>query len=318
MKTTDRKRNILITCPPMIGCLQFFRDEFERLDWSVVAPNVVQTMSEEELVELVPAFDGWIIGDDPVTERVLSAGMAGDLKAAVKWGIGTDNIDKHACDRLGLAIPNTPNMFGAEVADIAMCYVIGLARELFLIDREVRSGSWPKPAGVSLKGKTAALIGYGDIGRNTASRLLASGMEVLAYDPNASPADALAGVTLARWPERLSEADFVVITCALNEATHHLINANSLRAMRDGVCIVNVSRGPIIDETALVAAQESGKVRSVALDVFENEPLNRASQLLKYESNIFGSHNASNTIDAVRRTSSLACEKLSDLLKVPQ
>ena len=306
-----QKKKVLITCPPMIGCLEDFSEEFERLDWTIEAPNVVQTLSEEELVDLVPDFDGWIIGDDPVTEKVLAAGMAGDLKAAVKWGIGTDNIDRGACDRLGFPIPNTPNMFGDEVADIAMCYVIGLAREIVFIDRGVRNGDWPKPAGMSLRGKTAAIIGYGDIGRSTALRLLTSGMEVIAYDPNVSPANTSSGVAVTRWPDRLAEADFVIITCALNEATYHLIDEQSLKKMRSGVRLVNVSRGPIIDENALAGALRSGKVHSVALDVFESEPLNRTSELLKYAGNIFGSHNASNTKDAVRRTSTVACEKLN-------
>lgn len=308
-------KRILITCPPMIGCLKDFSKEFDRLGWSVLAPEVMQTMSEDELVELVPKFDGWIIGDDPVTGKVLSSGMAGDLKAAVRWGVGTDNIDEAACGRLGFSIPNTPHMFGDEVADIAMCYVIGLARQVFRIDRGVRSGDWPKPAGLSLRGKTAALIGYGDIGKNTASRLLCSGLKVLAYDPNVSALDLPAGVTHCAWPNRLSEADFVVITCALNEATHHLINEDSISVMRDGVRIVNVSRGPIIDERALVRAQKSGKINSIALDVFETEPVEANSELLMYDSNIFGSHNASNTVDAVWRTSMLACEKLNDRLQ---
>jgi D-3-phosphoglycerate dehydrogenase len=106
----------------------------------------VQTLSVEELKELVPQHDGWIIGDDPATREVFMAGKAGKLKAAVKWGIGVDNVDFDACKDLGIPIVNTPNMFGGEVADIAVGYVIALARETFQIDDGIRQGSGPSRA----------------------------------------------------------------------------------------------------------------------------------------------------------------------------
>ena len=131
----------------------------------VTAPKVIQTLSVAELEDLVPQHDGWIIGDDPATRSVFEAGKRGDLRAAVKWGIGVDNVDFSACKDLNIPIINTPYMFGAEVADIAMGYVVGLARETFQIDRGVREGNWPKSNGISLSGKSVALIGYGDVGK---------------------------------------------------------------------------------------------------------------------------------------------------------
>src|SRR3546814_10081018 len=135
------------------------------------------------MVDLLPQYEGWIIGDDPATRRVVEAGKAGRLKAAVKWGIGVDNVDFAACKDLDIPIVNTPNMFGGEVADVAVGYVIGLARQLFQIDRGIRAGEWPKPAGMSLAGKRVALVGFGDIGRSTARRLAAFDMPIIAYDP---------------------------------------------------------------------------------------------------------------------------------------
>ena len=267
------KKNILVTCPPMIKSIDTLASEFEKNNWKVFAADVIQTLSEEELVDLLPNYDGWIIGDDPVTEPVLRAGLSGCLKAAVKWGIGTDNVDKSACEALNFTIPNTPNMFGAEVADIALCYVIGLARDLFYIDRNVRTGEWTKPAGVSLAGKTAALIGYGDIGKNTATRLISCGVKIIAYDPIASLEGFSEKIELAAWPDKLDKADFVIVTCSLNAETKHMVNRKALALMKRGVRIVNVSRGPIINERDLVEALTSGKVSSVALDVFESEPL---------------------------------------------
>ena len=170
---------ILVTCPPMLRMIDSFRPLFEQYGVEISTPNVVQTLSVEELKELVPQHDGWIIGDDPATREVFEAGKVGQLKAAVKWGIGVDNVDFAACKDLGIPIINTPNMFGGEVADIAVGYVIALARETFEIDRGVRAGQWPKPRGISLSGKTVALVGYGDIGKNTARRLLAADMHII-------------------------------------------------------------------------------------------------------------------------------------------
>ena len=305
--------DILVTCPPMLRMMDRLGDRFDRLGLRATTPDVVQTLSEEELVELVPRHDGWIIGDDPATRRVFEAGKAGRLRAAVKWGIGVDNVDLQACADLGLPISNTPNMFGGEVADVAMGYVIALARHTFEIDRGVRQGGWPKPAGISLAGKTAALVGYGDIGRATARRLLASDMRVLVYDPKAAPAPEDAGggaLEPAVWPHKLETADFIVITCALTSGSRHMLNADTLSRCKPGVRVVNVSRGPVVDEPALVAALQRGHVHSAALDVFETEPLPETSPLRDHERCVFGSHNASNTVDAVIRTSEVAIDKL--------
>lgn len=305
---------VLVTCPPMLRMIDEFEPLFKQYGMEVTAANVVQTLSEEELIELVPQHDGWIIGDDPATRRVFEAGKAGRLKAAVKWGIGIDNVDFDACKDLGIPITNTPNMFGAEVADIAVGYVIGLARQTFEIDRGVRAGEWPKPRGISLKDKTVALIGYGDIGKNTAKRLLAADMQIIAYDPSAPDDQNLPQVHRAQWPDRLEEVDFIVINCALTKSSYHMINDETLAKCKTGVRVVNVGRGPIIDEGALEKALESGKVFSAALDVFEAEPLPMESVLRSHPRCVFGSHNASNSADAVKRTSEIALAGLTDFI----
>jgi D-3-phosphoglycerate dehydrogenase / 2-oxoglutarate reductase len=306
---------ILVTCPPMLRRIAEFQGIFAAKGIEVYCPPVVQTLSVEELVTLVPQFDGWIIGDDPANQEVFRAGKAGNLQAAVKWGVGVDNVDFVAAKELGIPIINTPAMFGAEVADVAVGYVIGLARELFFIDREVRAGAWPKPAGISLGGKTVALVGFGDIGRNTAKRLLALDMKVIAYDPYFRPADSIP-VEAQVWPERLEAADFIVFTCALTPTNKHMLNATTLAQAKAGVRVVNVARGPLIDEQALLQALESEHVYAAALDVFENEPLPLDSPLRTFERCIFGSHNGSNTKDAVERASLKAIQLLFDFLGV--
>ena len=124
----------------MLGQVELFKPIFEAHGLELICPDFVQTLSEEELCTLLPEMDGWIIGDDPATFKVLEAGKQGQLKAVVKWGVGVDNVDFDACKQLGLPVSNTPGMFGEEVADVALSYIIGLARQTFLIDRGVRVG----------------------------------------------------------------------------------------------------------------------------------------------------------------------------------
>jgi len=309
---------VLVTCPPMLGMIDSFRNIFEKNGIELSTPNVVQTLSIEELMEIVPMHDGWIIGDDPATREVFAAGKSGHLKAAVKWGIGVDNVDFTACKDLEIPITNTPNMFGAEVSDIAVGYVIALARQTFEIDRAVRAGEWPKPRGISLSNKVVALIGYGDIGKNTAKRLLASDMKVIAYDPATPESHSSSSIDFEKWPKRLNEADYIVVTCALTPSSQHMINSESIAMTKKGVRIVNVGRGPIIEENALIEALESGQVYSAALDVFEIEPLPMNSPLRKHPKCIFGSHNASNTVDAVQHTSEIAIDKLFAFLGITE
>lgn len=307
---------VLVTCPPMLRMIDSFRPIFAEKGVELTAPNVVQTLSVDELKALVPQHDGWIIGDDPANREVFEAGRAGNLKAAVKWGIGVDNVDFSACKDLDIPITNTPNMFGGEVADIAVGYVIGLARQTFLIDRGVRNGEWPKPAGISLSGKNVALLGFGDIGRNVAKRLLACDMNIVAYDPGYVEYQGLEAVKPMRWPEGVENADFIVVTCALTATSRHMVNAETLAKAKPGVRVINVARGPVVDEKALLNALSDGKVHSAALDVFEEEPLPMSSPLREHPLCILGSHNASNTSDAVVRTSHIAISKLFEFLSI--
>jgi D-3-phosphoglycerate dehydrogenase len=137
-------------------------------------------------------------------------------------------------------------------------------------------------------------------------------MAVSVYDPGVTTVEA--GCDLRTWPEGVEDADFLVITCALTPATRHLVNAGLLARCKRGVRLVNVSRGAIVDERGLAAALEDGHVHSAALDVFETEPLPAGSPLRGHERCVFGSHNASNTAQAVARVSRRAIDILTGLL----
>ena len=305
---------VLITCPPMLKQIRQFDSFFNDKDITITTPDIIQTLSEEELIKILPEHDGWIIGDDPATKSVFEAGINGNLKAAVKWGIGIDNVDFSACKDLGIPITNTPGMFGSEVADLAMCYVLGLARDAFFIDREIRKGNWPKPSGISLSDKTIGIIGLGDIGKSIAKRSISHDLKIFGWDPYPKNLPDYINYK-KKWPLGLSECDFIIFACALNKSNYHLLNDEILYLLKDDVRIVNISRGGLINEKSLIKGLNSGKIYSAALDVFETEPLNTNHEILNHPKCILGSHNASNTVDAVERASIEAISKLYEMLK---
>ena len=305
---------ILVTCPPMLGLFSEFENDFHAAGLEGIAAKTTQVLSEDELISLLPDYDGWIIGDDPASRRVITVAKAGKLRAAVKWGVGVDNVDFPAFKDVGVPVENTPGVFGGEVADVALTYTLGLARETYRIDREIRQNNgWPKPSGISMTRRTVALVGFGDIGRQTAKRILACGSNVIVYDPFFKPAEGL-DVEHAAWPERLDEADFLIFTCPLTAETRGMFNKDLFPRLKPGVRVVNVARGPVIVEDALIEALTSGLVHSAALDVFEVEPLPANSPLRGFDKCIFGSHNGSNSADAVRRVSRIAIGKMARLL----
>lgn len=307
---------VLVTCPPMLGMIEEFRPLFAEKGITLTTPEFDQTMTVAELLSLVPDHDGWIIGDDPVTSEVIENGKKGRLRVAIKWGIGVDNIDKVAIKENDIQFSNTPGMFGNEVADLAISYVLALARDTFLIDRKIRAGQWYKSCGISLQNKNIGVVGFGDIGQNVAHRARAFGMNVTVYDPYVNVDKAGNDLLSSSWPDCIDELDFLVFTCALTEDNYHMLEQSALDSVKPGIRIVNVARGPLIDEKALLKALKEEKVAAVALDVFEDEPLPIDSELRTFDRNIFGSHNGSNTVDAVIRASNEAIRLLFEYMEV--
>jgi len=193
-----------------------------------------------------------------------------------------------------------------------MAFVLALARGTCEVDRGVRVGRWPKYEGLSLAAATLGIIGYGGIGRAIAHRARAFGMEVLVSDPIASVGPDAKSVGL---DELATSSRFVVLACPLTPDTHHLVGPQFLEAMRSDAFVVNVARGPVVDEAALVAALASGRISGAALDVFENEPLPAWSQLRSMDHVILGAHNGSNTRQGVERASACAVDYLLDELR---
>jgi D-3-phosphoglycerate dehydrogenase / 2-oxoglutarate reductase len=301
---------ILISCLQMQNCIEEFRAKLDERELVLVLPEIVQQPSEEELIAIIGDFDGMIAGDDPLSARVLA--HATRMRVISKWGIGIDGIDLEAATALGISVTNTPGVFGDEVADIALGYVVMLARQLHRIDASVRSGGWFKHEGRSLAGKVLGVAGFGSIGRAVAARGQGFGMRVVAHDVSDSArvaAEAMDVEVLSR-DGLFEQSEFLVLCSPLTAETRHLVTGRTLELMRPGSYVVNVGRGPLVDERALVQALEGGRVAAAALDVFEEEPLPVSSRLRDFDQCVFGSHNASNTKEGVLRASAKAVDNL--------
>ena len=301
---------VLIACLHLQRHMNRYRGLFERHNIDFEMPHIDQQLSEAELVEIIDRFHGVVAGDDEFTACVLE--RATRLKVISKWGVGVDSVDRATAERLGIKVFNTPNVFADEVGDVAIGYIIMLARKLHKMDQSVRTGGWLKVEGMSLRGKVLGIIGAGSIGRGIARRARALGMEILAYDPVPVPPAVIeeTGLRQVSLDELLAQSDFVSLSCNLTNENCHMLGVEQLARMKDGAYLLNVARGPLIDEAALVGALDSRKLAGAALDVFEREPLPLDSPLRQFNNCIFGTHNGSNTLEAILRVNAKAIANL--------
>lgn len=309
MKKSNNFR-VLISCPHLQKTIHHYTDKFAEHGIEIELPYMVQQLTEPELLEMIDRFDGVIAGDDHFTAKVLRKGSR--LKVIAKWGIGLDAIDLEAAERLGIKIFNTSDVFADEVADVVMGYIILLSRKLHKLDESVRNNGWLQIQGRSLRGKQLGVIGIGSIGKAVVCRAKAAGMDVTGYDIKEIPAVFIekTGLRPLGLDVLLQTSDFISLNCNLTKDNHHMLGVREFEMVKDGIYIVNTSRGPLIDEAALFDALSTGKVAGAALDVFEREPLPSDSPLREFDNCIFGTHNSSNTIEAVLRVNQMAIQNL--------
>jgi D-3-phosphoglycerate dehydrogenase len=248
------------------------------------------------------------------------------LRGIVKYGVGIDAIDIAAAMRNRIPVVNVPEYAEETVAEGAMALMLALARKFKPLEREMETRGWAWPTqrwlGMDLAGKTLGLVGVGRIGRSVA-RMAGQGfrMRVLGFDPNVD-ADAMAGVGVAKCLDlhaMLAECDVVSIHAVLAPATHRLLGERELDCMKRGAFLVNVSRGAIVDEAALVAALARGRIGGAALDVYSTEPLAKAghplSPLYTMDNVILWPHLTFYTTEAMQRLEDETFERAIEMLE---
>jgi len=229
--------------------------------------------------------------------QVPAAAVAGPdlrVKLIARHGVGFDAVDVPAMSARGVLVTNTPDAVRRPVATAALTYVLALAQKLLIKDRLTRAGRWHERTGhmgMGLTGRTLGVVGAGSIGCETLRLARVLDLELLAADPYADPAAIAAlGARLVPLETLLAEADFVCVTCALTPQTHHLIDARALARMRRSAYLVNVARGPVVDEAALIEALAAERIAGAGLDVFETEPVAAGHPLLQFPNVIVTPH----------------------------
>lgn len=273
-----------------------------------------QRRSPGELDALLAGIDGVVAGSDAFTADVL--GSTDRLKIIARTGVGYDAIDVPAATELGIAVCNVPGVNRNSVAELTISFMLMLGRRIPENMNDVRRGGWARLAGSELRGATLGLVGLGAIGRSVAGIAQAFGMQVLAYDPYLDEAYANEhGITPTSLDQLLAASDFVSLHLLLNDATRHLIDRRALSMMKSTAFLINTSRGPIIDEVALVEALIAGRIAGAGLDVVEHEPLPADSSLRSLENVILTAHIGGSTTQARDRSAIAAAHSVIDLLQ---
>ena len=289
-------KDLLVSAPYLLPELDRFRPVFEALNLNLIVPEVHERLSEEEILVFAGEFDGTICGDDRYTRRVIEACQP-RLRVISKWGTGIDSIDQAAAADFGVMVGNTPNAFTVPVSESVLGYVLSFARNIPWLDDAMKTGKWQKINGKTLSESTLGVIGVGHVGQAVLRRARGFGMELLGNDIVDVAPDFLLenGVEMTSLRDLLSRSDFISVNCTLNPTSQHLINAETLGWVKPGAVLINTARGPIIDQPALVAALQEGRLGGAAMDVFEDEPLPADSPLLGMKNVLLSPHNTNSS-----------------------
>lgn len=266
----------------------------------------------------------WLVGQHRTPEAALEAARVGDVvmiqsvrnvltgpvidqlercRCIVRLGIGYDNVDVGAATARGIPVCNVPSYCLEDVAEHALALLMDGVRHVARQDRWIREGRWDRTGARPsrrMRGSVMGFVAFGRIAQALAQRMSEFGMTLLAYDPYVQ-AEAMAdlGVDKVELDELLRRADLLSVHCPLTEETHHLLSHDAFHLMKDGVILVNTSRGPIINEKALADALSSGKVAGAGLDVYEQEPLPLDSPLRTFDTVTFTPHVGANSEQSV-------------------
>jgi D-3-phosphoglycerate dehydrogenase len=278
--------------------------------------DVRRGLSPPELLKIMGDYDALIVrSETKVTRAVIQAGKR--LQVIARAGIGVDNIDLEAATSAGIAVVNAPAGNTVAAAEHTLALMLALARNIPQAHLSMKEGLWNRSAfmGIEVRSKSLGIVGLGRVGSEVARRARGFGMVLLAYDPFVSPDYArVLGVELMSLEQLLPQCDFLTLHTPLTSTTEHLIGAKELALLKPGARIINVARGELIDEAALLQALEAGKLAGVALDVFTQEPPG-PTPLLKHPKVVLTPHLGASTQEAQREVAREAAEQVLAVLR---
>jgi D-3-phosphoglycerate dehydrogenase / 2-oxoglutarate reductase len=256
----------------------------------------------EEMFGVVDDADALIVQWAPVNRQVLERMTR--CKIISRYGIGVDMVDLKAAAERGIPVANVPDYCIEEVSTSTLAFILSLNRHVIPQDQTIHAGKWAWPQGVPypvrLATQTLGVVGLGNIGRAVARKAHALGLRVLVFDPFLKPEQvASLPVTLVSLEELLRTSDYVSLHCPLTAETRHLISTAQLAMMKPTAYLINMSRGPVVDQPALYQALVSKQIAGAALDVLEKEPPPADEPILKLDNVIFAPHAASASNEAL-------------------
>lgn len=256
----------------------------------------LDTQAPDKLIPGVADADALLVGFAKITRPVIEA-MA-HCKVISRYGIGVDMVDLPAASERGIIVANVPDYCFEEVSNHALACLLALNRKTVTQNAWVHAGKWGLPAGdpmpARLSKQVIGVVGLGNIGREVARKAQAFGLRVLGHDPFVTAEKAAAlGVELVALDDLLRQADYVCLHCPLTPETRHLIGAAQLALMKPSAYLINMARGPVVDQPALVQALQTKQIAGAALDVLEQEPPTAGEPLLAMDNVILLPHSAS-------------------------
>jgi D-3-phosphoglycerate dehydrogenase len=277
----------------------------------------VQTgMSPDQLAKVIGDYDALIVRSATrVTEEVLRS--IGRLRVVGRAGTGVDNIDLDAATRAGVVVINTPGGNSVAAAELTLSLLLSMARNVPQANHDLKQGRWErkKYMGVEVAGKTLGVVGLGRIGREVARRARAFRMKVVGYDPYVTSQLAEdGGIEAIPLDDLLARSDFVSLHVPVSDETRHMIDATAIERMKPGARLINCARGGLIDEDALLAALESGRISGAALDVFETEPPSN-TRLIEHPLVVSTPHLGASTREAQERVGTEIAAKIRDFIQ---
>ena len=304
---------IVITCPRYFSEIENLKNILSNQDVSIVKHNPKnQGFNYQEMEYLLKDADVAIIGDDYINKKIVK--NLSNLKLIIKWGVGVDNIeiDKNSSN---LKILNSPADIYLDVAEHTVFLIGALLKKIPFINDQIKNKHlWAKPVGNRIAKKNVGLIGYGMIGKQVSKILSSFDANFYYFDPyvETSKNDIAKKVDLQVLAEN---CDIIIVSASLTEESEYLINKDFFSSLLKKPVLINVSRGKIINENDLVYALNEKLISGCALDVFEEEPINKENKLKNFENVIFSSHNASNTYEANNSVNSQITKTLLKWIK---
>ena len=286
-------------------------DDAPNIEWEYLAGNIAEVDAD-----LAARYDAIYVN----SPRVPAAAVARAdcrLRVVARHGVGYDSVDVAAMTQAGVLVTNTPSSMPRPVATVALTFILALASHLMLKDKLTRTGRWRERMdhmGMGLTGRALGVIGAGGIGREVLRMARTFGLDLLAADPVANDIELrYIGARKVALETLLRESDFVVVCCLLNDQTRHLMGAAQFALMKPSAYFINVARGPIVDEPALIETLRSKRIAGAALDVFEQEPVDPANPLLAMDNVIVTPHSLCWTDECFHNMASTGLRSIVDV-----